>query len=109
MSPPVKLSHIQPTSQPAVIARNMLLVRHIILNTACHPILLKLVVILNVTTYLTERILSLAAANSCIMEYAEDYSNFCCIVICGLWKFAWGAFGSRGASRRVVMRLNECG
>lgn len=39
-----------------------------------------------------QRILSLAAANSCIMQYAEDYFNFCCIVICGLWNFAWGGF-----------------
>lgn len=47
---------MQPVSQPAVIARNTSLVRNNtsnrLLNAACHPILLKLVVILlNLTTY----------------------------------------------------------
>lgn len=39
-------TQMQPASQPAVIARNMSLVRNItsdrLLNAACHPILLKL-------------------------------------------------------------------
>lgn len=67
---------------PAVAARKAPLVRKLRrdrpLNAACHPILLKHAApSLMLTKYLTNRGLSsLAAANSCVVKYAEDYSNF---------------------------------